>query len=211
MDARTEPIHDDIQAIRSSMTDKMEQIEARIRGTVEDTTTSLQNMVDLRYQVGNHPWAALGTSLLIGYALGSLGGSEPQAQSAPQSVAMRKPAADASNGNYNYNGNMTSRSAATANVTDQVMDQLDSELDLLKGAAVAALMGWVRQTFQEALPDLNQRVDELRRERDAAADRSTSDALPYAPTAPATTGEVSTQREVGRSPNYDFVPPSSAQ
>jgi len=72
MDQRTEPIRQDIDSIRDSMTDKIEQIETKIKGTVEDT----RRMVDIKYQVSQRPWAALGVSLLVGYTLGSLGGGD---------------------------------------------------------------------------------------------------------------------------------------
>jgi len=54
------------------MTDKIEQIESKIKGTVEDT----RRMVDIKYQVSQRPWAALGVSLLVGYTLGSIGGGD---------------------------------------------------------------------------------------------------------------------------------------
>src|SRR5437868_13888237 len=76
MDQRTEPIRQDIDSIRDSMTDKMEQIESKIKGTVEDT----RRMVDVKYQVSQRPWAALGASILIGYAIGSIGGDDTPAQ-----------------------------------------------------------------------------------------------------------------------------------
>jgi ElaB/YqjD/DUF883 family membrane-anchored ribosome-binding protein len=72
MDQRTEPIRQDIDAIRDSMTYKIEQIESKIKGTVEDT----RRMVDIKYQVSQRPWAALGVSLLVGYTLGSIGGDD---------------------------------------------------------------------------------------------------------------------------------------
>lgn len=75
MDKGTEPIRQDIDHIRESMTDKMEQIEAQIKGTVSDTTETLKRSLDVKYQVSEHPWAALGVAILAGYALGSMGGS----------------------------------------------------------------------------------------------------------------------------------------
>src|SRR5215203_5450175 len=72
MDQGTEPIRQDINTIRDSMTDKIEQIETKIKGTVEDT----RRMVDVKYQVSQRPWAALGVSLLVGYTLGSIGGGD---------------------------------------------------------------------------------------------------------------------------------------
>src|SRR6476620_6877109 len=80
MDQRTEPIRQDIDAIRESMTDKIEQIETKIKGTVEDT----RRMVDIKYQVSQRPWAALGVSLLVGYTLGSIGDDHKREQPQPQ-------------------------------------------------------------------------------------------------------------------------------
>lgn len=76
MDQGTEPIRQDIDQIRASMTDKMERIEARIKGTVDDTTTSVKRMVDVKHQISEHPWTALGISILAGIALGSMGESD---------------------------------------------------------------------------------------------------------------------------------------
>jgi ElaB/YqjD/DUF883 family membrane-anchored ribosome-binding protein len=76
MDQGTEPIRQDIDQIRASMTDKMERIEAKIKGTVDETTGSVKRMVDVKYQIAEHPWTALGISILAGIALGSLGDSD---------------------------------------------------------------------------------------------------------------------------------------
>lgn len=83
MDNPTEPIRQDIENIRTSMTDKMEQIESKIKGTVTETTDSVKRMVDIRHQVSEHPWAALGLSVLAGYALGSIGESRPEPARGP--------------------------------------------------------------------------------------------------------------------------------
>jgi hypothetical protein len=60
------------------MSDKMERIEAKIKGSVDETTTSVRRMVDVRYQVAQHPWAALGVAVLAGVALGSVGDDDGQ-------------------------------------------------------------------------------------------------------------------------------------
>src|SRR3954463_2204921 len=99
MDQRTEPIRQDIDSIRDSMTDKIEQIETKIKGTVEDT----RRMVDIKYQVSQRPWAALGVSLLVGYTLGSIGGGD-DTRSQPQ---RGEP--------FRYYGNDQTRSASEHN------------------------------------------------------------------------------------------------
>ena len=60
MDQRTEPIRQDIDAIRDSMTDKIEQIETKIKGTVEDTRRGLGRL-------GRH-WRGRFSPVLIGIA-----------------------------------------------------------------------------------------------------------------------------------------------
>lgn len=74
----TEPIRQDIDAIRSSMTDKMEQIESKVRGTVEHTVSSVKETFDLKSQVAQRPWVAFGAAVLAGFALGSMGGSSSE-------------------------------------------------------------------------------------------------------------------------------------
>lgn len=82
MDQGTEPIKQDIAAIRDSMTDKMSEIESRVSGTVDQTVESVKRQFDIKHQVSERPWVAVGAAVLAGYALGtmdtpSLPGSEP--------------------------------------------------------------------------------------------------------------------------------------
>ncbi|MBC8078698.1 MAG: hypothetical protein H7Y32_21660 [Chloroflexales bacterium] len=87
MDQRTEPIKQDIDNIRDSMTEKLSAIEDKVKGTVDETVEKVKGQVtdtvetvkqafDIKQQVGDHPWAALGVSLLAGYVLGTLGDSD---------------------------------------------------------------------------------------------------------------------------------------
>jgi len=81
MDLRTEPIRQDIDNIRDQMTEKIAAIEDKVKGQVNDTVENVKQAFDIKQQVGDHPWAALGVSLLAGYVLGTLGDSdsdEPQ-------------------------------------------------------------------------------------------------------------------------------------
>jgi len=85
MDERTETIRHDIDATRESMTEKIEQIETRVRDTVENVRGSVEHTVenvrqafDVRQQVNERPWLMLGASVVAGYVLGSLGGSDSE-------------------------------------------------------------------------------------------------------------------------------------
>jgi hypothetical protein len=213
------------------MTDKMEQIESKIKGTVDDT----RRLVDIRYQVSQRPWAALGASILIGYALGSIGGDDTPAQprpgepyryyAAPGEERPRPPHEPVSSyQDASFARQEDARRAAQPGFVDQLMDQFGDEIQLLKAAAISSLFGLIRDTVRENMPALNQEVERLRSNRPAddastpagASDTprtSGSDASKYYNTADTplrerSIGEISTQTDVGRSPNYDFIPPA---
>ena len=76
MDQRTEPIKQDIDNIRDQMTEKLAAIEGKVKGQVNDTVDTVKQAFDIKQQVGDHPWAALGVSVLAGYVLGTLGDSD---------------------------------------------------------------------------------------------------------------------------------------
>jgi len=231
MDQRTEPIRQDIDAIRDSMTDKIEQIETKIKGTVEDT----RRMVDLKYQVSQRPWAALGVSLLVGYTLGSIGGDDTRAQ--PQrgepfryygepnnDRAARERDTDSRGASFTQHAD--TRRTAQPGMIDQIMDQFGDEFQLLKAAALTSVISLVRDTVRRNLPALDQELGRLRSEQDGsnaltsahandtARKTGRNDSSRYYDTADTplrerAVGEVSTQADVGRSPNYDFIPPAS--
>jgi len=213
------------------MTDKIEQLETKIKGTVEDT----RRMVDVKYQVSQRPWAALGISLLVGYTLGSIGGDDRKSQ--PQRAdylrsdrqlnddhvrSQRDRNADSRDTAFTQHAD--TRRANQPGMLDQIMDQFGDEFQLLKAAAVTSVIGLVRDAVRQNLPALDQELGRLRSEQNgtpgsATANNTTarktngSDASRYYDTADApprerSVGEVSTQVDVGRSSNYDFIPPA---
>ena len=233
MDQRTEPIRQDIDSIRDSMSDKLEQIESKIKGTVDDT----RRMIDLKYQVSQRPWAALGVSLLVGYTLGSIGGDDqrPQLRRSDSFRYYTEPKDDRTRSTREYD--TASREAAfgqpantqhTAQpgMLDQIMDQFGDEFQMLKAAAVTSVIGLIRDTVRQNLPALDQELSRLRSEKEGDTTTSAptygdntmrktngNDSSRYYDTADTATreravGEVSTQADVGRSSNYDFIPPA---
>ena len=227
MDQRTEPIRQDIDSIRDSMTDKIEQIETKIKGTVEDT----RRMVDIKYQVSQRPWTALGISLLVGYTLGSIGGDDPRAQS-QRGEPFRyydQPHDDRARLGREHDNSFArhtnTQRAAQPGMLDQIMDQFSDEFQLLKAAAITSVISLVRDTVRQNLPALDQELGRLRSEQDSSTPASAqayttartpnpNDSSRYYDTADTplrarAVGEMSTQTDVGRSQNYDFIPPAS--
>jgi hypothetical protein len=217
------------------MTDKLEQIETKIKGTVEDT----RRMVDVKYQVSQRPWAALGVSLLVGYTLGSIGGGDDTRAKPQPGEALRyygearddRARSSRENDTDSHRTAFTqpadTRHKAQPGMLDQIMDQFGDEFQLLKAAAVTSVIGLVRDAVRQNLPGLDQELGRLRSEQggnsaaSSASARATNTArIPsgnessrYYDTANSTlrdraVGEVSTQADVGRSSNYDFIPPA---
>ena len=180
MDQRTEPIRQDIDSIRDSMTDKIGQLETKIKGTVEDT----RRMVDVKYQVSQRPWAALGVSLLVGYTLGSIGGddrkSQPQRadyvrydrQSNDDHVRSQRERADSHDTAFTQHTD--TRRANQPGMLDQIMDQFGDEFQLLKAAAVTSVIGLVRDAVRQNLPALDQELGRLRSEQNGTPGSATA-------------------------------------
>jgi hypothetical protein len=59
---------DHIEATGSAMVDKLEQLEERMRKTIE----GVKRNFDLHYQAERHPLALLGGSMAVGYLIGSV-------------------------------------------------------------------------------------------------------------------------------------------
>jgi len=233
MDQRTEPIRQDIDSIRDSMTDKIEQIESKIKGTVEDT----RRMVDIKYQVSQRPWAALGVSLLVGYTLGSIGGGDDtrtQPQSGEPFRYYDQPHDDRARSAREHDTDSRSNSfaqhdntqrAAQPGMLDQIMDQFSDEFQLLKAAAIKSVISLIQDTVRKNLPALDQELGRLRSEQGGnstpalaganatARTPSSSASSRYYDTADTplrerAVSEISTQADGGRSQNYDFIPPT---
>lgn len=217
MDNRTEPIRQDIDAIRESMTDKMEQIESKIKGTVDDTTNSFRRMVDMKYQVGAHPWMALTAAVLTGYALG--GASE--SRQPPQPIAGQPyqyyPQPDHPAASYESNGrSQASFRQAQPGMVEQLTEQFGDELNLLKAAAIASLTSVVRATIRESMPGLQAEVERLQQSGQTSstyqgpAGMSTLRDPDVSPSdRPRPPQSVPVTQSSDTTANYDFVPPSS--
>ena len=91
MDQTERDIRQDMEQTRAALSEKLELLEEKVQETVEDATTTVGEAIDtvgdtigrikqtfdVRYQMEHHPWAALGTALLAGFAAGSLARRRP--------------------------------------------------------------------------------------------------------------------------------------
>jgi len=168
-------IRGQIQETRSALTEKLETLEGQVRdtvqsaketveGTIENVKSSVQETVasvkrtfDLPYQVDRHPWAMLGGSLLTGFVLGNyVEGRRQREQLRPRPslapsrtvVSDRIPA-------------LTSEPSQPAGLLSWLRQTFDDEIEKVKGMAIGAAMGIVRDLAKESLPKLAPQIDEV--------------------------------------------------
>jgi hypothetical protein len=151
MDKRSDDIRQDIEYTRASLDEKIDMLQSKANETIDQAKQAF----DLKYQVGERPWVALGAAIAAGYVLGSLGNDEP---SYSQSTA-----------SYDYQqAGYTSGPSTLDKVKSGSADflaQFDDEIDLLKQAAMITLTSFLRDTVREAVPALAPQLDQLINQR----------------------------------------------
>ena len=184
MDQRTDDIRQNIEETRSSLDSKLNQLEAKANDatdTVREASQKVRETFDIRGQVEERPWTALGIAVAAGYVLGSMGGSnEPDyyrynqrsgSQSNPTGVGYSQPSTT---------GVGYSQQSTGPSTTDKIkekgsdfLSQFDDEIDMLKGAAVAALTTFIRDSVREYAPSMSRHIDDALRQRGLPVNNST--------------------------------------
>jgi hypothetical protein len=145
MDQRSDVIRQDIESTRAALDDKLDTLETKAR-----------EAFDLKHQVAERPWMALGAAVAAGYVLGSMGGEpEPRWHGQPMVT-----------GDYTQHiGHGTSAERSEASRDDRLLAQFDDEIDMIKAAAVSALTAFLSNTIREFVPAMSQHLDQAARDR----------------------------------------------
>jgi ElaB/YqjD/DUF883 family membrane-anchored ribosome-binding protein len=136
----------------------VEGIVENVKDTMDDTVTMVKHSFDLQYQVDRHPWAMLGGSVLAGYLLGSLGAgsrSSYRTRRVWTGAEARRSGYFATTVNPDADAQPATSSqpqARTSRFWESTLGQFSEEIDMIKGAIIAALMSSVRDMVKESLP-----------------------------------------------------------
>lgn len=161
----TEMRHE-IDSTRSAMADKLEALETRVIDTVQsaqevvqdslqgakDTVASVKRTFDIKHQIEQRPWTMMGGCLLAGFLLSYL---LPRGR--PQSSKTKGEPAE--NGKY--------AAAAPAPFQTEppsqpgILEPFRKEIDQVKGIAIGYVMGLVRDSIKDSVPQLANKIDEL--------------------------------------------------
>jgi ElaB/YqjD/DUF883 family membrane-anchored ribosome-binding protein len=183
-----------IDQTRSSLTEKLETLEAEVKDTVQgakatvedtietvkasvqETVESVKRTFDIKYQVQQHPWPMVGGSMLTGFVVGRLFGSvqpgfwpaltsyrEPESFGSSYMSRMgEEPARSEGDGSAAARAGAGAAPTAPTGMLNRVLQEFRPELDKVKGMAVGALLGLVRDLAKQAVPPtLAPQVEEI--------------------------------------------------
>lgn len=187
MDQGSDNIRQDIESTRASLDDKLSLLEDKAQ-TVADKA---RETFDIRHQVSERPWVALGAAVAAGYMLGSMGGDkQPETRWSGQNLHTQS----SSNwSNQPAQWSSSSQPPTTASYTPSAaqpggpstvdtikekaggfLSQFDNEINLLKSAAIGAITAYLRDTVRELAPAIGQQMDQLRPSQTSGKQPSTA-------------------------------------
>lgn len=150
------------------MTRKIDRIESRVKGQVDDTVESVKHAFDIGDHVAERPWVALGASFVVGCLLAGVERPAPHARGS----AWRSDEPWRTNGarrdgdaGFASSGVVSGAASAIADVRDDLVDRFGDEFEVVKTAAVATLAGLAREWLSETLPHFGQQFERARQSR----------------------------------------------
>jgi hypothetical protein len=197
MDQGSDHIRQNIESTRAALDEKLDTLETKARETF-----------DLRHQVAERPWMALGAAVAAGFVLGSMGGGSEE---------QRWHGQPATTVDYNQHSGHTPAGQDEKSSLDSFLGQFDDEIDMLKGAAISTLTNFLHETIRAYVPAMGQHLSassnpEQGRTPSTATNASYSSGADRAgfDSPPSTSGQSSqlSNAEVGGSTPY--YPPGSA-
>jgi F0F1-type ATP synthase assembly protein I len=173
-----EDIRDQMAETRASLAEKLDSLQNRVehsvesaqssvehtvnlvKDTVDETLDSVKRTFDLPYQVERHPWTMMGLSVLAGYTLGCLAPrkctSFAKAEENGAAWADRSPMHLAA---QPHTPRPVPADGSTPPVS--VLDRFGDEVDKLKGIAIGAALGWIRDHLMESLPTVSDQLADV--------------------------------------------------
>jgi len=183
VDGAREAVAETVQTVKDSVQSSVETVKDTVQSSVE----TVKETFDVRHQVERHPWAMFGGSVALGFAAGWLlnraTGTSGASRTGVSSAWGYAPAAytgagtgvgASSRSGYRddarsaaaFTGTPTSSSAAAQPKGPSWVEELSQtfapEVQKLKGLAIGAAMGIVRDLVTQSVPDqLRGQVDEM--------------------------------------------------
>jgi ElaB/YqjD/DUF883 family membrane-anchored ribosome-binding protein len=160
MDDQPEVIRQQMEETRSALTDKIGRLEQAVTQKVQavtQTVDTVKETIDIRRYVRNHPWAALGAAVAVGFAGGTALGPHRRIDRIGELRSRGRPIGGtpplSSNGSERAPGAASyadSPTQAAPSWGQKVTSSFDNEIGKLKeiavGAALSLLRDWVARS-----------------------------------------------------------------
>lgn len=159
-----EAVKDSVQGTVASFKDSVTTVKDSVQDTVSAVKDSMQggvdavkDMFDLPAHVERYPWMVMGGSVVVGYCLGSLlSGKKTPEMAQLSSFAETGNVARSQqghNGGHRGSGREKRKAEPARSAVTGLLDNLGPEISKLKGLALGALMGTVREMIVQAIPE----------------------------------------------------------
>jgi ElaB/YqjD/DUF883 family membrane-anchored ribosome-binding protein len=172
-----EVIEEEIEQTRTGLADKLEALTQKLSGTVEDVGETVENVVEttketihnikdtfnIPKQVEEHPWLAMGASVLVGFVGGKLLGSltsggnghagyasNGMAESIPQRMAT---ASEYAPEPPQYEAPYEESHDQSRGWLAELGQHFAPEINKAKGLALGTMFGVIRDMVSQALPE----------------------------------------------------------
>jgi ElaB/YqjD/DUF883 family membrane-anchored ribosome-binding protein len=171
-----------VQETRSAVRETV----ASVKETMHESVEGVKDMMDVSAHVDRHPWLSVGGAVLCGYLLGSLLPSSQEPRRERQLAPPEVPKTPFGNGDARHRYQKPQAIAETSS-TPTWLNSFDPELQKLKGMAVGAALGMVRDILTEAVPP--QMADKVRNLVDDVTRKVGGDPVPSSTFSTSTMGE----------------------
>jgi len=161
-----ETVRDTVNSTLGGVRETVSSTVETVRDQVQDTMCSVKEALNVQRQVQAHPWVMLGGSVAAGYLLGTLlpqrgnnhGGHEHPSSSSSRYAGTRPYEPERASSW----SEPTPASSRTPGFLSGIADQLAPEIQKVKGMAIGAAMGLVRDLLKQQIPEqLAGNVDEV--------------------------------------------------
>jgi hypothetical protein len=131
----------------TSVKDAVHDTVATVKDSVQSTVTSVKDSFDIPAQVDRHPWAMMAGSVALGYV-----GGRFLSPSGSKPATERRPSISAAANGSGMAAEKPATASATENRFTGVAELFAPEIATLKGLAIGSLLGLVRDIVAESAP-----------------------------------------------------------
>jgi len=133
----------------ASVKDAVHDTVATVKDSVQNTVTSVKDSFDIPAQVERHPWAMMAGAVALGYVGGHF---LPRSGSNPARERRPSPSVPEANGSRQAAEKPTTRTTTEAGHSAGVAELFGPEIATLKGLAIGCLLSLVREIVAKSAP-----------------------------------------------------------